>query len=198
VAIATCWAGESDDGEAAVSPLRSLAAPLADLIAPIPYVALQSLLDDGWGPGAANYFTAAFVDRLSDDAIQTVASFHRSAADVPVQCDLHIHQLGGAMSRVPADATAFANRSHPYIVNCITRTATAADLGPHRDWARSARDAIAAYGDGAQYVNFTGEGGQDKVKAAYPPATFGRLQAVKNRFDPGNLFRFNQNIPPSK
>jgi FAD/FMN-containing dehydrogenase len=196
--VAACWCGDPDAGEAVLKPIRELAAPIADLIGPIPYVELQSLFDAAWGPGAANYFTSAFVDRLPDDAIGTLAGFHAQAADPPVQVELHVHHLGGRMGRVAPDASAFAKRTSPYIVNCIARTEQAGDLAPHRDWARSARDAMAAYGDGSLYVNFTGEGGDDKVQAAYPPATHQRLQRVKDRCDPTNMFRFNQNIRPSR
>jgi len=195
-AVAACWAGDPDEGEDAVKSLRTLGTPIVDLIGPIPYVGLQQLLDALWEAGAANYFTSAFINGLPDDAISTYAEFHRTSPDLPVQAELHIHHLGGAMGRVPADATAFTDRTSPYIVNCIARTPEAADLAPHRDWARAARDAMAAYGDGAVYVNFTSEGGADKVKAAYPAEVYARLQKVKRAFDPDNVFRFNQNIAP--
>ena len=197
VAVVACWAGEPEDGEPVVKPLRSLATPIADVLGPIPYVQLQSLMDAGWGAGAANYFTGAFIDRLPDEAVETFNGFAAQASELPVQAELHIHHLGGAMARVSSDATSFAQRQHPYIVNCIVRTSNPAELDPERDWARAARDAMAAYGDGGVYVNFTGEGGRDKVAAAYPPETFARLQRIKDRCDPSNVFRFNQNIPPS-
>jgi len=192
-AVVACWAGAPEAGEQVVAPLRKLGTVVADLLAPIPYVALQQLVDPMWGPGAANYFTSAFVDRLPDDAIATYADFHARSGDLPVQAELHIHQLGGAMGRVPQDATAFTDRQSPFIVNCIVRTPEA----PHRTWAMQARDAMAAYGNGRVYVNFTGEGGDDKAKAAYPPSTYARLQRVKDRYDPQNIFRYNQNVRPS-
>jgi FAD/FMN-containing dehydrogenase len=196
-AVVACWAGAPEAGEQVVAPLRKLGTVVADLLAPIPYVALQQLVDPMWGPGAANYFTSAFVDRLPDDAIATYADFHARSGDLPVQAELHIHQLGGAMGRVPQDATAFTDRQSPFIVNCIVRTPEASLLAPHRTWAMQARDAMAAYGNGRVYVNFTGEGGEDKAKAAYPPSTYARLQRVKDRYDPQNLFHYNQNVRPS-
>jgi FAD/FMN-containing dehydrogenase len=102
------------------------------------------------------------------------------------------------MGRVGEGDTAFTDRTSPYIVNCIARTPDPADLTPHAKWARNARDAMSAYGSGKLYVNFTGEGGADKVAAAYPPDIYKRLQSVKDSVDPTNVFRFNQNIPPSK
>jgi FAD/FMN-containing dehydrogenase len=169
----------------------------ADLIGPLPYVELQQLLDGLWSPGSANYFTSTFIDRLPDDAVATFAEFHRRSADLPVQAELHLHHLGGAMARVPADATPFTDRTSPYIVNCIARTPDATDLPPQRDWAQAARQAMTRYGTGRTYVNLTGETDEANVEAAYAPDTYRRLQELKNRYDPSNLFRFNQNITPT-
>jgi FAD/FMN-containing dehydrogenase len=195
--VLVCWAGDHAAGEAVVAPLRRLGTIVNDLVGPIPYVALQQLLDPLWERGSANYFTSAFVDRLPDDAIETFTDFHRRSPDLPVQAELHIHHLGGAIGRVHTDASAFANRTSPYLVNCIARTPQPNELPPHVSWARAARDAMAPYGNDGMYVNFTGEGSEDVVRRSYPGATYRRLQAVKDRLDPGNLFRFNQNIRPS-
>jgi FAD/FMN-containing dehydrogenase len=196
-AILACWAGERATGEAVVAPLRRLGTVVNDLLAPIPYVALQQLLDPLWERGAANYFTSAFVDRLPDEAIETFADFHRRSPDLPVRAELHIHHLGGAMGRVSTEATAFASRTSPFVVNCIARTPQPPELPPHASWARAAREAMVPYGNDRMYVNFTGEGGEDIVRRAYPSATYRRLQAVKDRLDPGNLFLYNQNVRPS-
>jgi FAD/FMN-containing dehydrogenase len=196
-AVVACWAGDRASGEAVVSPLRRLGTVVNDLLGPIPYVALQQLIDPLWERGSANYFTSAFVDRLPDEAVETFADFHRRSPDLPVQAELHIHHLGGAMGRIPPEATAFANRTSPYIVNCIARTALGTELPPHASWARAARDAMIPYGNDAMYVNFTSEGDEDVVRRSYPSTTYRRLQAVKDRLDPSNLFRFNQNVRPS-
>ncbi|HKC27444.1 MAG TPA: FAD-binding oxidoreductase [Jatrophihabitans sp.] len=195
VAVIACWAGDPEQGESVVKPLRTLGTAFADLLGPIPYVDLQQLIDALWEPGAANYFTSAFLDTLPDQAISTYADFHQRSADLPIQEELHIHHLGGAMGAVPPDATAFTDRGSPFVVNCIARTPDPAQLPERTKWARAARDAMAAYGNGRTYVNFTGEGG--KAQQAYPPEMFARLQSVKDRYDPTNMFRFNQNIPPS-
>jgi FAD/FMN-containing dehydrogenase len=196
-AIAVCWAGDPEGGAGVVHPLRELGTVVADLIGPMPYIGLQQLLDGLWTAGSANYFTSAFLDRLPDDAVATLADFHRRSADLPVQAELHMHHLGGAMARVPADATPFTDRTSPYIVNCIARTPDGNGLPPQREWAQTARAAMALYGAGRTYVNFTGEAGDDQVRAAYAPDTYGRLQQLKDRYDPSNLFRFNQNVKPS-
>ena len=196
--VIACWAGDPADGEDVVKPLRTLGTPFADLLGPIPYVALQQLVDALWEPGAANYFTSAFLNELPDAAIATYADYHAKSPDLPVQAELHIHHLGGAMGRVPGDATAFTNRTSPYLINCIARTPDPSDLATHVKWARGARDAMSKYGDGEMYVNFTGEADGDKVKAAYSPDMYARLQKVKDTYDPQNVFRYNQNIKPSK
>jgi FAD/FMN-containing dehydrogenase len=198
VGIAACWAGDLAEGEDAVKPLRTLGTPFADLLGPIPYLQLQQLLDPLFEAGSANYFTSAFINDLPDKAIATFADYHRKSPDLPVQAELHIHHIGGAMARVAPEATAFTDRTSPYLINCIARTPADADLSPHRDWARSARDAMAKHGDGKVYVNFTGEGGDDKAKAAYEPQVYQRLQKVKDQYDPKNVFKLNQNIKPSK
>ena len=195
-ALVVCWAGSQEDGEEAVRPLRTLGTPLADLIGPMPYLALQQLVDPLWGPGAANYFTSAFLDRLPDAAIQTFADAFQRSAGLPAWCELHIHQMGGAMARIPSGATAFSQRRPPYLINCITRTPTAAGFAASRAWARATRDAMARFGTGQMYVNFTGEADQAETRACYPPTTRERLATVKGRYDPANLFRFNQNIRP--
>jgi hypothetical protein len=100
------------------------------------------------------------------------------------------------MARVAPDATAFSQRQPPYVINCIARTPTADGFEANRAWARGARHTMAGFGTGRMYVNFTGEADEDTMRASYPPQTYARLTAVKGRYDPCNLFRFNQNIRP--
>jgi FAD/FMN-containing dehydrogenase len=197
-AVIACWAGDPAEAEDVIKPLRVLGTPVNDLLGPIPYVGLQSLIDPLWEAGSANYFTSAFLDALPAEAIATFADFHRRSAALPVQAELHIHHLGGAMGRVEPGATAFTDRTAPFILNAIARTPDPAQLPEHAGWAREARDTMAAYGSGNTYVNFTSEGGAQRVKQAYPPEIYTRLQSVKDQYDPTNMFRFNQNIAPSK
>jgi hypothetical protein len=198
VALAVCWAGPLEEGEEVVRPLRALGTPLADLLGPIPYVALQQLIDPVWEPGAANYFTSAFLDELPDPAVETLADAHRRSAGLPATCELHLSQLGGAMARTAPGATAFSQRQSPYLINCVARTPTAEGFEDNRAWARGTRDSMARFGAGQMYVNYTGEGDEDKVRASYPAQTYTRLAAVKAHYDPANRFRFNQNIRPAK
>jgi hypothetical protein len=195
VAVGAVYAGPMDRAEDAMGPLRTLADPILDHVGPVPYEAMQQALDPLWGPGAQNYFTSAMLDGLPDAAIDELLAGWRSKPTP--QSELHIHHAGGAMARVPQSATAFSQRTSPYILNVIARATDATGFADHTEWARRTRGTLAAYGPGSMYVNFTGEAGEDKVRASYPPDTYARLVAVKDRYDPTNFFRLNQNISPS-
>ncbi|MFE9172108.1 FAD-binding oxidoreductase [Streptomyces kebangsaanensis] len=194
VVLAGMYAGDPAAGEAAVGPLRGLGTPIADLMGPMPYTSMQSLLDPLWTAGAHNYFTSAFIEP-SDAAIDALLR-HHLAKPTPFS-ELHLHQLGGAFARVPAGATAFSQRGAGVLCNVIARSPDATGFDTHVAWARAAREDIARHGRGAMYVNFTGDAADDKVRASYPGAVLDRLVGVKDAYDPTNLFRLNQNIRPS-
>jgi FAD/FMN-containing dehydrogenase len=183
----------SDLGEH--TQVRTLAEPLADLMGPMPYTAMQSLLDPLWPAGAQNYFTGVMLDQLADETIDTLLARH-AAGRAPVH-ELHLHHGGGAMSKAPAGGTAFAHRNAAQVLNIIARSPDREGFQEHVDWARETHNAMDPWSTGGGYVNFTSEPGQDKVQASYPPDTYARLVAVKDRYDPTNLFQLNQNIRPS-
>jgi FAD/FMN-containing dehydrogenase len=192
-AVAGMWSGPLDDGDAATRPFRELAEPITDLFGPMPYVGMQTLLDGLYPRGIHNYFRSAFIPAIDDGMVTALTNAYH-ALPTPL-CEVHVHHLGGAMGRVPSDATAFATRDKEFIVNVIGRTPTADGFDLARDWARSSVDFLGS--SAATYVNFTGEASADRVHAAYPPETYERLVRVKDRYDPDNLFRLNQNIPPT-
>jgi FAD/FMN-containing dehydrogenase len=194
VGILGLHAGSVEDGAKAAEPLRTLAEPVADLMGPMPYTAMQSLLDPLWQAGAQNYFSGTMLRELTDQAIETLLARH-AAGRAPVH-ELHLHQCGGAMSSAPAGGTAFAQRDAAYVLNIITRSPDRDRFDEHVGWARAAHQAMDPWSTGG-YGNFTSEPGQDKVRASYPPDTYARLVAVKDRYDPANLFQLNLNIPPS-
>jgi FAD/FMN-containing dehydrogenase len=194
VVVGAMYSGTLDTAEAAVAPLRTLAEPIVDIVGPVPYVAMQQALDPLWGAGAQNYFTSELLEKLPDAAIDTLLTQWMSKPSP--ESELHIQHAGGAIGRVDAAATAFSYRSAAYIVNIIAKATDSSDFAVHTDWARTTRSAVSRYGDDAMYVNFTGEATPDQVRASYPPATFARLVDVKRRYDPNNMFRFNQNISP--
>jgi FAD/FMN-containing dehydrogenase len=192
--LLACYAGDVNTGEAAVGALRRLGDPITDLLAPMPYAALQQLIDPLWETGAANYFTSVFLDELPDSAVDTLVEAHGRSAPPPMTCELHVHHLGGAVSRVAEDSTPFVHRRSPFLLNCVVRAQDAADLPLIAAWAQQAREDMSRFGRGP-YVNFTGEAGAER--AAYPPQTYARLAEVKRKYDPDNVFRFNQNISPT-
>ncbi|MGW1893241.1 FAD-binding oxidoreductase [Streptomyces sp. NPDC002004] len=194
VVIAGMYAGPMERGEAAVRPLRRLGTPIADVMGPAPYLGVQSMLDPLWTAGAHNYFTSAFIEP-SDSALDTVTRLHLTTP--APGSELHLHHLGGAFARVPADATAFSRRDASVLCNVIARSPDAAGFDEHVAWARRSREEISAHGDGAMYVNFTGDAAEDRARASYPGAVHDRLTRVKDTYDPTNLFRLNQNIRPS-
>jgi FAD/FMN-containing dehydrogenase len=192
VAVLGMWSGAPDDGDAATRPFRQLAEPIVDLFGPMPYLAMQTLIDPLYPRGVHNYFNSAFVPAVDERVTSGLLDFYRH---VPTpMSELHVHHLGGAFGRVPGDATAFATRDQDFMINIVARTPTAAGFDAARTWARGAIDAM---GSTSAYVNFTGEAATDRVQASYPAATYQRLVAVKDRYDPDNLFCLNQNIPPS-
>jgi FAD/FMN-containing dehydrogenase len=195
VGIVGMYAGPVEDGTRAAEPLRSLAEPLADLMGPMPYVALQSLLDPLWQAGAQNYFAGTMLRELPDHAIDTLLAGHADGR-APVR-ELHLHHGGGAMAHAPAGGSAFAHRDAAYILNVIARSPERQGFDEHAGWARATHAAMGPWSTGGGYVNFTSEPGQDKVRASYPPDTYARLVEVKDRYDPTNLFQLNQNIHPS-
>ncbi|MEU9132271.1 FAD-binding oxidoreductase [Kitasatospora sp. NPDC048540] len=192
--VAGMYAGSPQAGEAAVAPLRTLGTPIADVLGPIPYLGMQTLLDPLWTRGAHNYFTSAFIE-ASDAAIDTMTRLH-GTTPTPFS-ELHLHQLGGAFGRVPADATAFSQRDAGFLCNVIARSPEPDGFDGHVAWARDAREQMARHGKGTMYVNFTGDADGDRVRASYPDAVHARLVRVKDEYDPTNLFRLNQNIRPS-
>jgi FAD/FMN-containing dehydrogenase len=192
IVIAVC-AGPVEDGEALVRELRTIAEPVADLIHPMPYTFIQGLLDPLWPKGINAYFKAANLAGLSDETIDSLAALH---VDTPgPQCEIHVHQMGGAVARVGQGDTAFPERSMPFVLNAVTGTPEPASLGAHTEWARSVVAAAEADETGRAYVNFLGDDGV--AESAYGEETYRRLVALKDEYDPTNVFRLNQNIEPS-
>jgi FAD/FMN-containing dehydrogenase len=194
VALIGMHCGSIEDGERAVRPLRELGEPVADLMGPLPYVAMQGLVDPLWGPGAHSYMKAGFMGSLDDAAIDTLVSYHQSS--VSPKSEIHVQHMGGAVARVPAAATAFGDRSAPFLLNVIASTFTADGYDETVAWAQALHRAMTPSLTGASYINFLSAEGDDRVRAAYG-ANYDRLVALKDEYDPTNLFRLNQNIRPS-
>jgi hypothetical protein len=196
VALVAASTGPVDEGDALVSALRGVAEPVADLLGPMPYHAIQTLLDPLWQKGIHSYFKATNLARLDDELIERLCAVHLAAPGP--QCEIHVHQMGGAVGRVPEGATAFAERSMPFVLNAVTGWHDdSPDVAEaHTEWARTVVAAASEASTGRAYVNFLGDSDGDAARSAYGEETYARLVALKNEYDPTNVFRLNQNIEP--
>ena len=197
VAIAVCYSGPLDQGEKILKPLRTFIPPLADLIAPRPYVEMQSLFDEVWPPGRLYYNKASNIRDLSDPAFETLVAY---GAAMPTKVSaIYLMQLHGAASRVAGSETAFPHRNDHYLFGAHPAADDPADSQKMISWAQECWQAIQPFADRALYVNAledAAEEGEHRILEAYG-ANYGRLVALKNRYDPANLFRLNANIKPT-
>jgi FAD/FMN-containing dehydrogenase len=186
-----CFAGSADDGAAVLAPFRALAEPLADLVRPMTYPEMFPPTDPSYHPTAVSRnvlmdsvdadLAAAIVDRLeATDGMRVV----------------QLRVLGGAIGRVAADATAYAHRSAPIMTNVAAFYAGPEDRVVRGAWV-DGMVGLLDQGNPGAYVNFVGDEGPERVRAAYPGATWDRLASVKTTYDPENVFRRNQNVPPA-
>jgi FAD/FMN-containing dehydrogenase len=186
------YAGDVEAGQRVLAPFRALATPIADLVRPMPYPEIYPPEEEGFHPTAV--LRTMFVDAVGRDATEAIVE-HLEASTAPMRV-AQLRVLGGAMARVPAGATAFAHRASRLMVNVAAVYQRPEDAGEHRAWvdrfAAALRD-----GDARAYVNFLADEGEARVREAYPGPTRERLAAIKARYDPTNLFRLNQNIPPT-
>jgi len=195
VGVVLCYAGSPEAGEKALQPLREFGPPPLDLVQPMPYVALQRLIDAGNQEGLRNYWTAEFLTGLPDDAVRQVAERHLTAPSPFTQ--VIIVAGGGAVARVPSGRTALGQRQAPFNIHVLSMWTDPADDDRNIAWTREFGATLKPYATGRVYLNYIGDEGTDRVRAAFGPETYSKLQALKDRYDPGNLFRLNQNIAPS-
>jgi FAD/FMN-containing dehydrogenase len=194
IAFAACYAGPMDAAERAMKPLRAMGTPIADVIGPHPYSGWQTALDPLLTPGARNYWKSHSFTAVDDGLIDVLVEY---AGKLPSpETELAFAQLGGAINRVPAEATAYPHRNIAFVINLHTRWRDPAEDGKCISWARSLFDACTPFASGGTYVNFIPEDDKDGVKRAYL-GNAKRLAAIKAKYDPTNLFRVNQNIRPT-
>jgi hypothetical protein len=194
VALIVCWSGKLDEGERVLAPLRAFGPPAADLLGPIAYTAVQELFGPGFPPGRRNYWKSSFVDLISDAAIDTLIAWFKNVPS-PLTAAA-FEQFGGAVGRLGRDATAFGQRDATHDLLIASGWTDPADDEKNIQWTRGLWDAMQPFARKAAYVNYLSAGEQDRVVAAYGPH-YERLAALKSKYDPGNLFRMNQNIKPA-
>jgi FAD/FMN-containing dehydrogenase len=194
-AVPVCYTGPIAEGERLLDPLRASGPLLDDQVGPMPYVALQSIIENFNPPGMRNYWKSDYWTQLSDDAIDLLVEEFPS---VPApHTHLVIEQMGGAVSQIGEDETAIGHRNAPYNLILIGIWAEPAEDERNIGWLRRLWEALRPFSSGGVYVNYQMGDEENRVRAAYGPEKYERLVALKNKYDPTNLFRLNQNIAPT-
>jgi hypothetical protein len=186
------YAGETEAGERAIAPFRALATPIVDMVKAIPYPQIYPPEDPDYHPLAIS--RTMFIDRVDLD-VATLIVDRLAASDASLRV-AQLRVLGGAVARVPAEATAYAHRTSRIMVNVASFYEGPEDLKVREAWVAEFVEAL-QQDDAGAYVNFIADEGEARIRAAYPGSTWDRLAAIKARYDPTNLFRLNQNIPPA-
>lgn len=193
VSISVCYCGSLETGEQVLRPLRTFGSPFEDSIQPMAYRTLQSAPDAGFPFGRQHYWKASYLKHVSDEAIEVMVRF---VAEMPSAISgVGLQQMHGAASRVDPTATAFPHRDEHYDFLILSQWIDPTDSAKNIEWTRAFFEAMQPFFEKGVYVNNLGEEGDDRVKAAYG-ANYDRLLTLKNRYDPTNLFRLNQNIRP--
>jgi FAD/FMN-containing dehydrogenase len=196
VMVIPCWIGDFDEGEKFIKPMREFGNPVADVCMQKPYLAHQSMFDPSFVPGRWYYFRSFDVPALTDEMIDITAE-HSLRIQSPLT-SFPIWQMGGAVSRVGEDETAFGGRQAAFTYNIGCCTENVQGFDEERDWVRNFWSALEEWHTSV-YVNFLSdaEEGEDRIRAAYGPEKYDRLKALKREWDPDNAFRLNQNISPA-
>ena len=195
IGIVVCCTGPVDDAERALAPLREFGPPAIDMVAPMPYVAVQQLLDPPNPKGMRNYWTADFYDELPDDAVDVLVA--RATQPVSSMTQIILVPGGGAVARVDDDATAFGQRRSRWNIHFLSMWPDASHDARNITYTRELSGALKPWAAGEVYLNFIGDEGPERVRSAFGAEKFARLQAIKDEWDPTNVFCHNQNIPPS-
>ncbi len=197
IATVVCYAGDLTEGERVVAPLRAIGDPALDLVGPMPYLALQSMIDASVPHGRSYYEKSGFMGELTDDAIETV--IEAVVAPTSPFSGIMLARMGGAVGRVPRMATAFAHRDAAYSYVLVSAwDGNDSDGDRHVTWVRAADDLLQPHSTGGAYVNCMADEGGARIPAAYPIETYEWLRRVKVTYDPLNVFRINQNIRPAE
>jgi len=193
-AIPVCYVGPIDMAEQVLRPLRDFAGPAANSLAPMDYCQIQSMFDGGFPPGRLHYWKSSFLRHLSDKAIETIVEYF-GAVPSPMSA-VAIEPFGGAVARVGVEETAFPHRDASFSIVMVGMWMDQAQSEANIRWSREFWKAMQPFATDAVYVNYLDADEADRVAAAYTPATFKRLRELKEKYDPDNFFRVNQNIGP--
>jgi len=195
VGVILCYAGDPDQGEEVLRPLREFGPPGMDMVDRMPYVAVQQLIDAPNPKGLLNYWTGDFYAELPDEAVDTLTE--HATKPVSPMSQMILLAGGGEIARIAEEVTAFGQRNAPFNMHYLSMWADPADTERNIAYTRAIATAMKPWTTGRAYLNFLGDEGAGRVEAAYGPEKFAKLQALKAKWDPTNLFRHNQNIPPN-
>ena len=187
-----CDSGSGPGAEARLAPFRDLAEPLADMVRPIPYPEMYVPEERDFHPTAVG--RTMFVDAIDAESVETILTYI-TESDAPMRV-AQLRVLGGAMARVPADATAFAHRLRPYMASVAAFYEDPAEVPARTRWVADFASKLQRGAEGA-YVGFLANEGEARLRQAYPQPTWDRLVEVKRRYDPDNVFSRNHNIAPA-
>jgi FAD/FMN-containing dehydrogenase len=193
VGVVACYAGAIAAGERALEPLRRLDAIVADMVKPMTYTEMQSILDGAFPAGNRHYWKSSFLRDLDVNAVETLVE--RAIAKPSAASLIGLQHMHGATSRIPPAATAFAHRQDQYDCLILAQWSDPGVADDHIEWARTSWQRLEPFLERSVYVNNLGDEGDDRVRSAYG-GNFERLAAVKQAYDPENFFRHNQNIQP--
>jgi len=194
VMVVPCWAGNAEEGEEVIRPMKEFGKPAADVCSRKPFLTHQAMFDPSFVPGRWYYFKSADVPEMTDEIIDTTVE-HSLRIASPLT-SFPIWQRGGAVARVGEDETAFSGRDAGFTYNIGASTATAEGFDEEREWVRNFWTALEPHFT-TVYVNFLMDEGEDRVRQAYGAAKYDRLKVLKRKYDPDNFFRINQNLPPA-
>ena len=195
VGVIVCWCGDLAEGERVLNPLRQFGAPVMDAVQPMPFPAMQKILDDAFPDGTQNYWKSTFLKALSDEAIDVIVD-HADRMQSPLSAVVIEYYAGAAGGTGDPGESAFAHRKAEYDVGFMAQWTDPAESARHIAWARDMAEAMKPHSSGAYLLNFLSEEDPDTIKAAFG-ANYPRLAQVKKKYDPTNFFRINQNIQPA-
>jgi FAD/FMN-containing dehydrogenase len=195
VGVVVCYAGDPEEGRRVMAPILEWGPPAINLVQPMPYVAVQQLIDEGNAHGKRNYWSAEFLTGLPDEAVD--AWVENATRPISPFSQALILAGGGAIARVPEDATAFGQRTSPFNIHLLGMWERPEDDEANIAHTRGLAAAMKPWTTGRVYLNFIGDEGRGRVEAAFGPEKYARLQQLKRIWDPENVFRHNQNIIPA-
>jgi len=194
VMVICCWTGDLEEGEKVVAPMKQFGSPVADVCTAKPFLTHQAMFDPSFVPGRWYYFKSCDVPELTDEIIDITVD-HSLRIKSPLT-SFPIWQMGGAVARVDEDDSSFGGRNAGFTYNIGASTAMSEGFDEEREWVRNFWSALEPWHT-TVYVNFLGEEGEERIRAAYGADKYDRLKALKRKYDPDNFFRINQNIPPN-